>query len=81
MTYLITFLEGIFSFLSPCMLPLLPVYLTYFAGNADKERGSGDDARRAVRDYARPLAARAWARMARGTLDVLTSAPQALTVS
>lgn len=41
MTYLITFLEGIFSFLSPCMLPLLPVYLTYFAGNADKERGSG----------------------------------------
>ncbi len=39
MTYLITFLEGIFSFLSPCMLPLLPVYLTYFAGNADKERG------------------------------------------
>ena len=41
MTYLITFLEGIFSFLSPCMLPLLPVYLTYFAGNADRERGSG----------------------------------------
>lgn len=41
MTYLITFLEGIFSFLSPCTLPLLPVYLTYFAGNADKERGSG----------------------------------------
>ena len=40
MTYLITFLEGIFSFLSPCMLPLLPVYLTYFAGNADKESGS-----------------------------------------
>lgn len=41
MTYLITFLEGIFSFLSPCMLPLLPVYLTYFAGNADREKGSG----------------------------------------
>ena len=40
MTYLITFLEGIFSFLSPCMLPLLPVYLTYFAGNADKKGGA-----------------------------------------
>lgn len=37
MTYFITFLEGVLSFLSPCMLPLLPVYLSYFAGNADKE--------------------------------------------
>lgn len=35
MTYFITFLEGIFSFLSPCMLPMLPVYLSYFAGKAD----------------------------------------------
>lgn len=31
MQYLITFLEGLVSFLSPCMLPLLPVYLSYFA--------------------------------------------------
>lgn len=38
MQYLITFLEGIISFLSPCMLPLLPVYLSYFAGGADKQR-------------------------------------------
>lgn len=38
MTYLITFLEGIFSFLSPCMLPLLPVYLTYFAGSTGDKR-------------------------------------------
>lgn len=38
MTYLITFLEGIFSFLSPCMLPMLPVYLSYFAGNADRRK-------------------------------------------
>ncbi len=35
MLYLITFLEGILSFLSPCMLPLLPVYLSFFAGGAD----------------------------------------------
>ena len=37
MQYLITFLEGLISFLSPCMLPMLPVYLSYFAGNADKK--------------------------------------------
>jgi cytochrome c-type biogenesis protein len=32
MQYLISFLEGILTFLSPCLLPMLPVYLTYFAG-------------------------------------------------
>ena len=32
MQYVITFLEGIISFISPCMLPMLPVYVTYFAG-------------------------------------------------
>ncbi len=32
MDYLITFLEGIISFISPCMLPMLPVYISYFAG-------------------------------------------------
>lgn len=37
MVFLVTFLEGILSFLSPCMLPMLPVYLSYFAGSA----GSG----------------------------------------
>ena len=36
--YLITFLEGIISFISPCMLPMLPIYLSYFAGNADKKQ-------------------------------------------
>ena len=29
-----TFLEGILSFISPCILPLLPVYLSYFAAAA-----------------------------------------------
>lgn len=33
MEYLITFLEGLISFISPCMLPMLPVYIGYFAGN------------------------------------------------
>ena len=35
MQYLITFLEGIISFVSPCMLPLLPVYVSYFAAGSD----------------------------------------------
>ncbi len=38
MQFLITFLEGIISFISPCMLPMLPIYISYFAGNADKKR-------------------------------------------
>ena len=37
MQYGITFLEGIISFVSPCMLPLLPLYISYFAGHADKK--------------------------------------------
>ena len=32
MQYLISFLEGIVTFLSPCLLPMLPVYISYFAG-------------------------------------------------
>ena len=38
MNYLVTFLEGVISFISPCMLPLLPVYLSYFAGGSEKKR-------------------------------------------
>ena len=32
MPYLVTFLEGLITFLSPCLLPMLPIYLSYFAG-------------------------------------------------
>lgn len=32
MEYIILFLEGIITFISPCLLPMLPVYLFYFAG-------------------------------------------------
>ncbi len=32
MQYLIVFLEGMITFISPCLLPMLPVYLSYFAG-------------------------------------------------
>jgi len=31
MQYLILFLEGIITFISPCLLPLLPVYISFFA--------------------------------------------------
>ena len=34
MDYLLTFLEGIITFVSPCILPMLPIYLAYFAGDA-----------------------------------------------
>lgn len=40
MEYIITFLEGLISFISPCMLPMLPIYVSYFAGGADKKRSS-----------------------------------------
>ena len=38
MQYIITFLEGVISFISPCMLPMLPVYISYFSGGADKKQ-------------------------------------------
>lgn len=34
MDYLLSFLEGIITFISPCLLPMLPIYLSYFAGKA-----------------------------------------------
>ena len=37
MQYLITFLEGFISFISPCMLPMLPIYISYFAGGEAKK--------------------------------------------
>ena len=37
MDYIITFIEGLVSFVSPCMIPMLPVYISYFAGNTNKK--------------------------------------------
>ena len=28
MVYLVTFLEGLIAFISPCLLPMLPIYLS-----------------------------------------------------
>lgn len=36
MQYLISFLEGIITFISPCILPMLPIYVTYFAGGGER---------------------------------------------
>lgn len=36
--FLLVFAEGLLSFFSPCIIPLLPVYMTYLAGNAKEER-------------------------------------------
>ena len=38
MQYAITFLEGIIAFVQPCLLPMIPVYLSWFAGGgADRD--------------------------------------------
>lgn len=36
MQYLISLLEGIVTFISPCLLPMLPIYLSYFAGGGER---------------------------------------------
>lgn len=41
MQYLISFLEGIITFISPCLLPMLPLYISYFAGSAGSVDGKG----------------------------------------
>lgn len=38
MQYLISFFEGILTFISPCLLPMLPVYVSYFAGGEANSR-------------------------------------------
>ena len=36
--YFIAFLEGIITFISPCLLPMLPIYASYFAGGGERSR-------------------------------------------
>ena len=36
MQYVIAFLEGVITFLSPCLLPMLPIYISYFAGGGER---------------------------------------------
>lgn len=36
MQYVISFLEGVVTFISPCLLPMLPIYISYFAGGGER---------------------------------------------
>lgn len=38
MDYLLSFLEGIITFISPCLLPMLPIYISFFAGQNVHEK-------------------------------------------
>lgn len=38
MTYFIAFLEGIITFISPCILPMLPLYISYFANGENNKK-------------------------------------------
>ena len=39
MQYLVSFLEGVITFISPCLLPMLPIYISYFAGGGERSTG------------------------------------------
>ena len=41
-SFLIVFLEGILSFFSPCVIPLIPVYIGYLAGSTNKRDVNGN---------------------------------------
>ncbi len=38
MQYFIAFFEGIITFISPCLLPMLPIYISYFANGEDNRQ-------------------------------------------
>lgn len=38
MQYIICFLEGIITFISPCLLPMIPIYISYFANGVNDRR-------------------------------------------
>lgn len=40
MEYIFTFVEGIASFISPCLLPMFPIYVSYFVGKNSDEKNN-----------------------------------------
>lgn len=47
--FILSFIEGILAFISPCILPLLPVYFFYLAGvSTEKEMGEGANRRKLI---------------------------------
>lgn len=41
-SFLLVFFEGVISFLSPCVLPLIPLYISYLAGNSNELDNDGN---------------------------------------
>ena len=39
-SYFMTFIEGILTFISPCILPMLPIYFLYLTGESEKDGAS-----------------------------------------
>jgi cytochrome c-type biogenesis protein len=43
LSYILTFIEGVLTFISPCILPLLPVYFFYLAGiSVNDQKAAGE---------------------------------------
>ena len=40
MEYIITFIEGLASFISPCVLPVIPIYISYFGAESKSMKRS-----------------------------------------
>ncbi len=40
-SFVLVFLEGVISFFSPCIIPLIPVYMSYLAGNTEDNSAGG----------------------------------------
>lgn len=40
-SFILVFFEGLLSFFSPCVLPLIPIYISYLAGNAKHTEEDG----------------------------------------
>lgn len=41
MAYVILFMEGVITFISPCILPMLPIYISYFMGESNTDEANG----------------------------------------
>lgn len=40
-SFILVFIEGLLSFFSPCVIPLIPIYMSYLAGNAKQTLEDG----------------------------------------
>lgn len=38
MEYILLFLEGVITFISPCILPMIPLYISYFSGGLEDDK-------------------------------------------